>query len=127
MDNKTKLSAILTPEQVAALTTQSPQMPLMYFNYSRTAASFYDLRLFFGQGHISAQGQQGFVEQLCVVMSIEFARTLRDNLTTTIDMYEEAFGKLRTEPVVPVPQSQVPSPPPASGSKNGGKKKSKPR
>jgi hypothetical protein len=107
-----------TVEQVAALTTQIPQMPLMYYNYARTAVSFYDLRVFFGHGSVSPQGQPTFQEQLCLVFSLEFAKTLRDQLSSTLAAYEEKFGSLRHEPKFAAASQTAPE-------TNGRKKKKK--
>jgi hypothetical protein len=88
----------LTPEQVKERTV-SGQMPMMYFNYVRVANSFFDIRLFFGQGNITPQGQHEFHEQLCVSMSLEFAKVLRDSLFAQLEEYEKNFGHIRKPPV----------------------------
>lgn len=98
MDDSIRITQPPTPEQIAAMTTQNPQVPLMYFNYVRTASSFFDFRLFFGQGSVSPQGQPTFEEQLCVVMSVEFAKVLRESVDRAIAVYEEKFGKTREAP-----------------------------
>jgi hypothetical protein len=107
MEIKTIKVPDLTPEQVRDRTTQSLQMPMMYFNYVRVAGSFFDIRMFFGQGTVNASGQQAFNEELCVACSVEFARILRDNLTTQIESYEKRFGAIRTPPVVRTPASHT--------------------
>jgi hypothetical protein len=124
MHENVRTTAPPTPEQVAELTTQAAQMPLMYFNYARTAASFYDLRIFFGQVNVSPKGQPSFEEQLCVAMTVEFAKTLRDNLSTTIGLYEQKFGTLRQPPMTP-PSATVVTPPATAPEANGRKKKRK--
>jgi hypothetical protein len=114
------ITATIPPsaEQVVALTTQLPQMPLMYFNYARTAVSFYDLRVFFGHGSVTPQGQPTFQEQLCLVFSVEFAKTLRDQLSSTLAAYEEKFGSLRNEPHLAATSQTAPA-------TNGRKKRKK--
>jgi|SRR5215469_124675 len=101
MDSKSKPAEVpaLTPEQAVEATVQIPNMPLMYFNHARVVSSNFDLRVFFGIGNITAQGQQALVEQLCVVLTPEFASQLTASLATTIEGFERRFGKLR-EPVV---------------------------
>ena len=93
------LEKALTPEQVRERTV-SGQVPLMYFNYVRVASSFFDMRLYFGQGNISPQGEHSFQEELCVAMSMEFAKLLRDNINSQLEVYEKKFGALRKVPVV---------------------------
>lgn len=96
--------AVLTPEQVRERTI-SGQMPLMYFNYARVATSFFDVRIYFGQGNISPTGEHKFQEELCVACSLEFARQIRDNISSQIAAYEERFGALRKPPTLPAPTS----------------------
>jgi uncharacterized protein DUF3467 len=97
-------ASVLTPEQVKERTT-SGQMPMMYFNYARVATSFFDVRIYFGQGNISPTGEHTFQEELCVVCSLEFAKQVRDNMTSQIEAYEEKFGTLRKPPTPPTPAS----------------------
>ena len=105
MPDNPKAPEALTPEQVRERTNQSPAMPLMYFNYVRVASSFYDVRMFFGNGTINAKGEQSFTEELCVTVSPEFAKILRDNLTEQLDKYIARFGAIR-DPVA-VEQTQT--------------------
>jgi hypothetical protein len=70
----------------------------MYFNYSRTSTTFYDFRIFLGQGSATPQSEMVFQEQFCVAMAPEFAKTLRDNLTIAIERYESTFGEIRNAP-----------------------------
>jgi uncharacterized protein DUF3467 len=91
------LKQVLTPEQIKER-TKSENVPILYFNYTRTAASFFDVRLFFGQGSVTPKGEQTFEEQLCVVCTPEFAKTLRDNLTLAVEKYEQTFGTVRATP-----------------------------
>jgi uncharacterized protein DUF3467 len=84
--------------------TQSQDVELRYFNYARTAASFYDLKLFFGQGNVSPRGEQSFKEELCIALSPEFAKTFRDSLMQAIEIYEKTFGEIRPSPKVPAPE-----------------------
>ena len=90
-----KDNPVLTPDQVRERTIQSPQMPMMYFNYVRIANSFYDFRLFFGNGSITARGEQTFTEEVCVTLSPEMAKLLRDSLTQQLQSYDEKFGHIR--------------------------------
>jgi hypothetical protein len=94
---------VLTAEQVRERTQQSPQMPMMYFNYVRVASSFFDVRMFFGQGTINAMNEQSFHEELCVACSLEFAKLLRDNLTVQIDGYTSKWGAIRDVPRLAAP------------------------
>ena len=89
--------SVLTPEQVVER-TQSQNVQMAYYNYVRVAASFYDMRLFFGQGNVDPQGNQMFHEQTCVVFSPEFAKILRDNLVQAVEKYESAFGEIKSQP-----------------------------
>jgi hypothetical protein len=87
----------LTSEQVKEHTV-SGQMPMMYFNYARVASSFFDMRIFFGSGNITPKSEHTFQEELCVAISLEFARQLRDNISSQLEAYEKNFGKLRSVP-----------------------------
>lgn len=97
MPEKVTSTTGLTPEQVKERTV-SGNLPMMYFNYVRVASSFFDMRLFFGQGNITPKGEHTFQEELCVSMSIEFAKILRDNITSQLDAYEKNFGNIRPAP-----------------------------
>jgi len=92
---KTPIIAPLTEEQVKSISVQMPNMPVMYFNHSRIAVSNFDLRIYFGQGNITAQGQQTLLEQICVILTPEYAAAFSKTLKTTLEKYEEMFGKLR--------------------------------
>jgi hypothetical protein len=99
--------AALTPDQVRERISQSKDIGMAYFNFARTTSSYFDVRIFFGQATVTAQGQQAFEEQLCITVSPEFAKVLRDNLTTAVDTYEKLFGKLRIPPVQPTAVEQA--------------------
>jgi hypothetical protein len=96
----------LTPEQAREVTVQMPNLPLMYFNHARVVSSNFDIRVFFGIGNITAQGQQTLVEQLCVVLTPEFASELTSTLRSNIEGFEKRFGKVRPRAVPPVAVSQ---------------------
>lgn len=89
--------SILTPEEVAER-TQSQNVQIGYYNYVRVAASFYDMRLYLGLGSVDHRGNQSFQEQVCAVLSPEFAKVLRDNLVQAVEKYESAFGQIKTQP-----------------------------
>ncbi len=96
MDKKKKpVLTPLTAEQVKSYSVQVPNLPVMYFNHSRVALSTFDVRIYFGQGNITAQGQQSLVEQLCVILTPEYAAAFSQTLKTTLEKYEEMFGKIR--------------------------------
>jgi hypothetical protein len=88
---------ILTPEEITER-VQSDHVPIVYYNYVRTAASFFDMRLFFGQSSVTPKSEQTFEEQLCVACTPEFAKTLRDNLIQVVEKYEKTFGEIRKAP-----------------------------
>ena len=84
----------------------SSDIPLLYFNQARVVSSYYDIRVFLGTGSVTPQGQQTFVEQICIVMTPEFAKVLVTTVQGTVERYERLFGPLR-----PVPQqAQAPEP-----------------
>ena len=88
----------MTPEQVRDAIVQIPNLPVMYFNHSRIASSNFDLRIFFGQINITAKNQQSIVEQLCVIMTPEFAKMFMETLRTALDNTSHCsarLGKLR--------------------------------
>jgi len=91
----------LTPEQLRNVIVQMPNLPVMYFNHARVATSNFDLRVFFGQMNITAQNQTSITEQLCVVMSAEFAKMFFEALKTALERYEALFGKIRPAPGAP--------------------------
>jgi len=103
-----KAATILTSEQILQLITQSQDFRTEYFNHARVATTYTDLRIFFGDHSLTAQGQQSFVEQLCIVMSPEFAKTLSDLLVTILNQYEGMFGKIRPSPGSAAVQTTLP-------------------
>ena len=88
----------LTPEQVRDISIQIPSLPVLYFNHARIVSSNFDIRIYFGQGNITAQGQQTLVEQLCVILTPEFAATFLESLKATLERFQERFGALRPAP-----------------------------
>jgi len=92
----------LTPEQMMAITKQIQNLPLMYFNHARIAVSNFDMRVFFGVGSITAQNEQSVQEQLCVVLTPEFAKNFAGALTTSLERYEKTFGQIRIPKLPPV-------------------------
>jgi hypothetical protein len=92
---KTSTLTSLTLEQFKNLSVQVPNLPVMYFNHSRVALSSFDVRIYFGQGNITAQGEQSLVEQLCVILTPEYAAAFSQTLKATLEKYEELFGKIR--------------------------------
>ena len=91
----------LTPEQVRDAIVQMPNLPVMYFNHARVASSNFDLRIFLGLMNITAKNQTSITEQLCVVVSPEFAKVFFEALKTSLERYEATFGKIRPSPVAP--------------------------
>jgi hypothetical protein len=91
----------LTPEQIRDAIVQMPNMPVMYFNHARVASSNFDLRIFLGLMNITAKNQTSITEQLCVVVSAEFAKMFFETLRTSLERYEALFGKIRPAPVAP--------------------------
>ncbi|MGB7284357.1 MAG: DUF3467 domain-containing protein [Candidatus Acidiferrum sp.] len=96
----------LTPEDIRER-TQSDRVPILYYNYVRVAASFFDIRLFLGQGNVTPKGEQTFEEQICVTCSPEFAKTLRDNLNNAVQKYEQMFGEIKSVPTAAQLQALV--------------------
>lgn len=89
----------MTPEEIREK-VQSQGVQMLYYNYARTAASFFDVRIFYGQGSVSPKGEQSFEEQLCVIMSPEFAKTFRDSLVQAVAQYEATFGEIKASPTI---------------------------
>jgi hypothetical protein len=96
----------VTPEQVREQTRPSTDFKSAYFNQARVAPSFYDVRIFFGQSSVSPKGEQTFEEQFCAILSPECAKAIAEVLNTTLQKYEEVFGKFRIAPAPPKPTAQ---------------------
>lgn len=88
-------------DQVKERTKQAPDFKTVYFNHTRIAPSFYDVRVFFGQSSVTPKGEQTFEEQLCVVLAPELAKNIAELLIRSMQKYETIFGKIRSMPVSP--------------------------
>lgn len=84
-----------TPEQLRSRVFQSPSIERRTFNYVRVICSPFDVQLLLGNGTVSVKEEQSITEELCVSLSPEFAKLLRDSLTEQLEGFEEKFGKIR--------------------------------
>jgi hypothetical protein len=75
---------------------QSPAFRTDYYNHSRIAPSFFDVRIFLGQSSITPSGEQLFEESQCVILSAECAKVIANGLVQAISVYEKTFGPIRT-------------------------------
>jgi Protein of unknown function (DUF3467) len=89
---------------------QTQGVQATYANVAGITISFHDVRIYLGE--VAPSSVDFGVTQLknppptfnvvgCVVASPEFARNLRDALTTSIEKYESVFGPLRPNPTNP--------------------------
>ena len=83
--------------------------PVAYANLASTTVNFNDIRVYFSDTQakqIVTERAAGVIRvaenlvspRICVVMTPEFARGLRDALALSISQYEENFGSIRTQP-----------------------------
>jgi uncharacterized protein DUF3467 len=90
-------------------TISSEGFPVAYANVASLAASFADIRIFFAESFpkelVTDPGsgpyrvkENAVAPRICVAMSPEFARSVRDALSAAISQYETQFGALRTNP-----------------------------
>lgn len=88
---------------------QSEGFPIAYANVANVAASFHDIRVFFAEvfpKELTAEVGAGpyrvreniVAPRICVAMSPEFARAVRDALDQALIQYQEQFGSLRANP-----------------------------
>jgi Protein of unknown function (DUF3467) len=84
----------------------------IYANIAGVTISFHDMRIYlaealpakvdFGVTLPALKPQQALVNPIaCVIVNPEFARSLRDALTLSIEKYEGLFGPLRPNPAQP--------------------------
>jgi Protein of unknown function (DUF3467) len=82
-------------------------IPSIYCNVASVTVSFGELRLYLGEAgpkqvalELSTPKATETVvtPRVCIVLSPEFSRSLRDALSRTIEIYEKKFGQLRPEP-----------------------------
>ena len=111
-----------TEKSATQNTISSEGFPVAYANVASLAASFADIRIYFAETFPkelvtdSSAGpyrvkENAVAPRICVAMSPEFARSVRDALSSAITQYESQFGALRDNPKPPAQQ------PPAQSSK----------
>ena len=88
----------LSEREVRELTKQVPGLPTLYFNHARVAAGYFDIRLFFGNGTVTATGEPSFLEELCIVMTPEFAQIFLALFAGQLGPYEKLYGPIRKPP-----------------------------
>jgi hypothetical protein len=100
------------PEKKLGNPISTEGFPIVYSNLASMTANYSDVRIYFADAQANTivtqpiPGQQPVVSEaniaprICLVLTPEFARTLRDALAQTLSLYEAQFGALR-----PVPQS----------------------
>ena len=93
--------------QVSMVKTEG--IPTMYVNLASLSMSYNDLRVYLMEaspkevnvvsvGKGTKATEANVQPKLCLVLTPEFARALRDSLSSTIASYESAFGQLRNAP-----------------------------
>ena len=93
-----EIKPLKTQADLANITSQVPDLQTLYFNHVRIATGYYEIRVFMGQQTISAKGEQSILEQVCVAMTPEYAKSFLQILTQQVAKYEEIFGKVRPMP-----------------------------
>ncbi|MGH9758196.1 MAG: DUF3467 domain-containing protein [Candidatus Acidiferrales bacterium] len=87
-----------TPEDIARKTARSVDFEDHYFNHARVATGFLDVRIFLGQQSVTPTGEFTVTEQMCVIMTPEFAKILLQLFTGQMAYFESLFGKIRNAP-----------------------------
>jgi|ERR1700693_76515 len=100
-----------TPKQAIRF-VQAENLPSIYANSARVLLSYNDVKIYFSEtspepgtqmlltpGEISTNPNAMAIERICMILSPEFARSLYEVLGTSVEKYEEKFGKLRPKPV----------------------------
>jgi Protein of unknown function (DUF3467) len=100
------ITATLTHEEIMKRTTQAKDMETRYFNHGRIALGYYDIRIYFGQVSPAPSGEPAFTEELCVVVSPEYAHIFVELFSNLMSQYEQNFGKIR-----PLPPAMAGHPP----------------
>jgi hypothetical protein len=88
---------------------QTAGIPTLYANLASLSMSNNDVRIYLMEvspkevnvvpSATGPRATEATVQpKLCVVVTPEFAKALRDSLTSTITNYEQSFGQLRTAP-----------------------------
>ncbi|HEY0704437.1 MAG TPA: DUF3467 domain-containing protein [Candidatus Acidoferrales bacterium] len=89
---------IIADQDLRKMTIQAPGMPTVYYNHARIAAGYFDVRVFLGNGSVLPTGEPTFTEEVCIVMSPEFAKMFTELLAAQLNPYESLFGKIRPIP-----------------------------
>lgn len=113
------------PDKNAGATMPTEGFPLAYANLASVIGTFNDIRIYFAELQPKAIATAGAPDQapvgpseaniaprVCVVLTPEFAKSLRDVLSGTVERYEKQFGSLRPVPQAPVPAGPTPAPTP---------------
>jgi hypothetical protein len=86
---------------------QTAEIASLYSNLASLSMSYNDIRVYLMEispkeiSPVSVAGRTvdaNVQPKLCLVLTPEFARSLRDALSSTIANYEKAFGPLRSAP-----------------------------
>ena len=88
---------MLSQEETARRTKQADSIESIYVSHARIAAGFLDVRIFFGEQSVTPTGVPTFTEEVCLVMTPEFAKILSGLLASQLAGYEKIFG-IRTPP-----------------------------
>jgi len=87
----------------------SENFPVTYANSASVTTSYHDIRVYFSDvfpkelvtdqhvGPVKVK-ESLFAPRICIAMSPEFAKAVRDALDRTLSQYEAQFGPLRTSP-----------------------------
>ncbi len=86
--------------------------PVVYANLASLTAGYNDLRIYFADAQPKSvvtlatppqvtPGDANIAPRICMVMTPEFAKSLRDALSTTLSAYETQFGPVRPAPQIP--------------------------
>lgn len=116
---KQKTNEVSTAEKVSALPANRPvgvsteNVQTLYVNLASVVSGFFDFRIYLmeaGPAEVATVSplpdvRAAFSPKICVVVSPEFARSLRDTLSSTLERFEAQNGKLR--PVPPNPSRTV--------------------
>lgn len=95
-------------------------IPTIYCNIASLSAGFHEVRIYFAESSPKEVATEPIIPRIiteamitprvCVVLTPEFARNVRDALTEAITKYETQFGQLRPNPPRPVQEPATAAP-----------------